>query len=884
MSNNATSFELLPAAEVERLLPAYSEISFLAQGGMAAVYRGVQTSLERPVAIKILPSEFGADEAFRLRFTAEAKAMAKLNHPNLVGIFDFGQADDLLYLVMEFVEGQTLYEHAYGEKMEEVKALDLCYQVADGLAHAHEHGILHRDIKPANVLLDEHLHPKLGDFGLAEGEERAEGDELVFGTPGYTSPEVMADPTAADEKSDSYAVGVMLYELLTTTIPSDPYQAPSQLAQSDPRIDSLIAKALQYDPAERHQSARELADDLQALSKKIKASPRRKLIPADSSASVKHSLKVEKAAPRKSAKRTPVLATDNEKSAPPRPSPTPAPTSQTSSNLPFIRNLIIIAFLCFAIFAVWKATKQKEGRLAAQEAKLQEKREREERRKKAEAQRARNEREAQLANKEQANPSPTENQMGSSLPVPEEAPPLTLSPREQLEKLRISLVEGRRDKFPEGTLQRGTSHFFFIDQKITWYEAIEFAEQYGAHLAIAPSKSDLSWLANEIPTDDDIWMGAGAVSRSEWIWFDESISFEHTRPRTSTKVAGALSNIGLFKARHPSERHPFFIQWDSDGKQLVSREKDLATLTETLTSSDPVWPAGIRSYEDRRYLTLAREVSQAEAAAIASEAGGTLAIPSNELEASFLRDYAAESGLARLWMGGEKRSQKWTWSTNESWDFARWSDGFPSEDIDASGVLLASDGWQNENPLANASGFIIEWSDDAKDAPEGDEQNNNDLGDISELRAKAKRFLAKALAQTNKRAKDNHAAQGMAIRQWLRNIPKEEARRYEEHWLEYSAKSENDSSYFPEPATTPLASASAEAAKIMNRYYRQQQADEAKLISSAESLRVSYLRKLVRMLEESRARGLTSQLGPLQEEIDGIGTNGASFLEYLGLR
>ena len=244
MSDDATPFEVLPAEEVARLLPSYSQISFLAQGGMATVYQGVQTSLDRPVAIKILPREFGADESFRLRFVAEGKAMAKLNHPNLVSIFDFGEVDGLLYLVMEFVEGETLHEKAYGTPMDNLEAVDLCQKVAAGLANAHKKGILHRDVKPANVLLDHQGNPKLGDFGLAEGDERAEGDDLVFGTPGYTSPEVMANPTAADEKADIFAIGIMLYELLTTQLPAEPYQTPSRLVQSDPRIDPVIQLSL----------------------------------------------------------------------------------------------------------------------------------------------------------------------------------------------------------------------------------------------------------------------------------------------------------------------------------------------------------------------------------------------------------------------------------------------------------------------------------------------------------------------------------------------------------------------------------------------------------------------------------------------------------------
>ena len=193
-------FEAPDTTELCELLPAYNVQTFIAQGGMGAVYLARQKSLDRPVAIKILPREFGQDKDFRKQFEAEAKAMALLNHPNLIGVYDFGEVDDMPYIVMEYVNGKSLHHSAHGKVIDQVEAGRLAMGICEGLAHAHEAGILHRDIKPANILLDSKARAKIGDFGLARAVESTEGDKLVFGTPGYTAPEVIKDPASVGKR------------------------------------------------------------------------------------------------------------------------------------------------------------------------------------------------------------------------------------------------------------------------------------------------------------------------------------------------------------------------------------------------------------------------------------------------------------------------------------------------------------------------------------------------------------------------------------------------------------------------------------------------------------------------------------------------------------
>jgi len=249
--------------EVARLFPNYEILGLIACGGMGAVYHAVQSSLERPVAIKILPREFSADAVFRSGFESEAKAMAKLNHPNLIGVYDFGEVEGLLFIVMEFVEGQSLHHAAHGFSVEHADAVNLVINVCHGLAHAHEYGILHRDIKPSNILLDGQMNPKIGDFGLARTLERQiEEGEQIFGTPGYTAPEVLRPPFTIDQRADIFSVGVMLHELLTGHLPDADPRPASQICGCNHRLDAVIQRATHPDPNRRFTSAAELAREL----------------------------------------------------------------------------------------------------------------------------------------------------------------------------------------------------------------------------------------------------------------------------------------------------------------------------------------------------------------------------------------------------------------------------------------------------------------------------------------------------------------------------------------------------------------------------------------------------------------------------------------------
>lgn len=254
--------------ELAKLLPQYEIEALLGRGGMGAVYRGKQAALDRPVAIKLLPAELATDAEFVNRFQREARTLAKLQHPGIVAVHDFGQTSaGHLYFVMEFVNGTDLSRLIHGPGVNPVQALEVIAQICDALQYAHSQGVMHRDIKPANVLINHEGRAKLADFGLA----RPTSDEtvgltrshIVMGTPDYMAPEQMAG--TADHRADLYALGVMLYEMLTGQTPRGAWAPPSQRVQVDVRLDQVVVRALQQDPAMRYQQASEIKTDVDVI-------------------------------------------------------------------------------------------------------------------------------------------------------------------------------------------------------------------------------------------------------------------------------------------------------------------------------------------------------------------------------------------------------------------------------------------------------------------------------------------------------------------------------------------------------------------------------------------------------------------------------------------
>ncbi len=259
--------------EMQRQLPQYEVMAFLARGGMGAVYRAIQRTLKREVAIKVLPPGIeDGDMQFAERFKQEAQAMARLSHPNIVAVHDAGEtADGLLYFVMEYIEGTDVARLIASEgKIAPAQAVPIITAVCEALAFAHEEGIIHRDIKPSNIMLDRKGRVKVADFGLAKAVNVETSlmtrSDVAMGTPDFIAPEALITGMKVDGRADIYAVGVMLYQMLTGQVPRGRFDPPSELVpQVDAAFDDIVDKAMQTDRERRYSTATDMKRDVESV-------------------------------------------------------------------------------------------------------------------------------------------------------------------------------------------------------------------------------------------------------------------------------------------------------------------------------------------------------------------------------------------------------------------------------------------------------------------------------------------------------------------------------------------------------------------------------------------------------------------------------------------
>jgi predicted Ser/Thr protein kinase len=255
-------------ANLAARFPQLEILEMLGRGGMGTVYKARQKNLDRWIALKVIPPEAAADPAFAERFAREARAMARLNHPNIVTVYDFGHEAGLYWLMMEYVDGVNLRHTLRAGHLQPREALAIVPQVCDALQYAHDQGVVHRDIKPENVLLDRSGRVKIADFGLAKLLGKGPDDftltrtQQVMGTPRYMAPEQIERPTAVDHRADIYSLGVVLYEMLTGELPLGRFEPPSHRVELDVRIDQVVLRALEKSPERRYQRASEIKTDL----------------------------------------------------------------------------------------------------------------------------------------------------------------------------------------------------------------------------------------------------------------------------------------------------------------------------------------------------------------------------------------------------------------------------------------------------------------------------------------------------------------------------------------------------------------------------------------------------------------------------------------------
>jgi serine/threonine protein kinase len=257
-------------AQLAAQFPQLEILELLGMGGMGMVYKARQPRLDRLVALKILPVESSLGPSFAERFEREAKALARLNHPGIVTLHDFGQTAEYYYFIMEYVDGMNLRRLLQTQTLEPRQALELVAQICTALQFAHDEKIVHRDIKPENILLTKKGQVKIADFGLAKLLGNAPDTALTMsqaamGTMNYMAPEQRQNAQSVDHRADIYSLGVVFYEMLTGEVPMGRFEAPSKKVRVDVRLDEVVLRALESEPARRYQQVSEVKTGVETI-------------------------------------------------------------------------------------------------------------------------------------------------------------------------------------------------------------------------------------------------------------------------------------------------------------------------------------------------------------------------------------------------------------------------------------------------------------------------------------------------------------------------------------------------------------------------------------------------------------------------------------------
>jgi predicted Ser/Thr protein kinase len=255
-------------AELAPQFPQLEINELLGAGGMGMVYKARQPRLDRVVALKLLPLREGGARGFAERFAREARALAKLSHPGIVAVYDFGETSDYCYFVMEYVDGMNLRQLLHAQPISPRQALDIVVQICTALQFAHDEKIVHRDIKPENILINKKGQVKIADFGLAKllgtaADTNLTQSQAVMGTLNYMAPEQRENSKDIDHRADIYSLGVVFYEMLTGQVPMGRFEPPSKRVQIDVRLDEVVLRALEREPERRYQQASQVKTDLE---------------------------------------------------------------------------------------------------------------------------------------------------------------------------------------------------------------------------------------------------------------------------------------------------------------------------------------------------------------------------------------------------------------------------------------------------------------------------------------------------------------------------------------------------------------------------------------------------------------------------------------------
>ena len=685
--------------EMQAMLPQYEFVSLLGRGGMGAVFKAVQVTLDRPVAIKVLPVDLVADDdsQFAERFKNEARTMAKMNHPAIVNVYDFGETNTgLLYIVMEFIDGTDVAQMiATQGKLPEDYALSITAHVSDALNYAHTQGIVHRDIKPANILINMEGAVKVADFGLAKANDPSQSGitktNMAMGTPDFVAPEAFIPGVPLDGRADLYAMGVMLYQMLTGEIPRGIWALPGQKLGTDPRFDAIITKAMQTDREHRYQSAMDLRRDLDT----ILTLPR---------AALEAQQQAEVAARATQAQRQAASGPQRRPVSTPDPVEVPLPVKKSSLG-PVIGIAATVLLIAGMVYVLRPPAKQPAPVTASADSKPS----------------------------DSGAPAPTPVAAGTTDPAvfsdfaptaqwrDELAGTGSWGPAWQLAGNEMHVVESKNAMRVFADLRQDSALRvrFRSQSDAAWLDLIQrlnkvgigpryvitlwTKENLGGSLDVLPLKKDgerrtLAPLKSQPP------LGTGTEHTAELYAIGDRLSFFF-----DGQLMGEVQDSTF------SEGYP--AVYASHGIELIRVE----TAVLDRQNSEPP-PTEVLVFGGNRYQFSPEKLTWEEAKAKAAAAGGHLATITSPEENQWVLDTFVSrlQGNLSLWLGGTKDNptQAWTWITGEPFTFTAWGTNEPSVNLDEIALCFSrqSKGWGDirTNGMGQADrrgGYLIEWDD-----------------------------------------------------------------------------------------------------------------------------------------------------------------------------
>ncbi len=798
------------------LLPAFEFTAMVTSSDYGAVFFANQKSLERQVALKVFSPLLAADADFLKAFGNSSKLAAGLRHTNLIGILDSGEAGGMPYLVMEFVPGKSLARSTQGHIVEFGQSVSIIDAICEGLAYAHDAGLVHGHLDNLSILLNQSAVPKIGNFGFGRAVHT---DPQVDVPTHFTAPEVLENPSAATKASDVYSVAALFHGLTTGKRFSPLAPPPSSVCGCSPAVDSVLKRATDPDPLKRYADARAfLAALKQATAKTVSTTP-----PAPVS------------------------------SAPPA-----APVPKAGFDSKLLVKIVIIIALLFAIHFTWelqkkvRADREKENREII--AKEKERKDRQAAERVAEQKALEERRRQALIPKN----NPTEIKVEES-------------PQASLNRLRSDLADGKRSEMPVGSITKGDRTYFLVEEERQWAEASQFAEEHGAYLA-DPS-ADLGWLDAELTKGRKCWLGAARSGGDSWVLSDGNPWSPAVQP-SGDGLFLVTARSGGFESEKANESRPFVIEWRGDGTNPGSLANLLSSTRASLDGATPVFPPGTVISGERRFLFVKRPVTWSEAVELAKSGGGHLCVAATSEEidevAKITNRIKAKGGI---WLGGSLEEDLWQWVTGEPWQTAVWAD---DSDATEEGVALAlrpRDGWIALDRGEIADGFLIEWSEDEK-AEKPDSPSTAGNGKVAELDAKVKELI---LAAAKKR-EDEHAANIKRLHwdldSYIRNLSssgKDQFASSATAIKELVDDNRLEIDEIKQMADSGQVIVSMEMKKLVNYHCEKQVQIDTQAEAGIGKIRDAYVTKVTAIKDEAKAAGQIKVAADLEEIIEDAG-------------